>query len=189
MNRYILLVALIIVVLYTCTRSESFTETFGLSGYTKPVDVVKLNDPKPDLTAYKQIESVLDNDKMEAFVLKANAEIMKRTGISTYIIETTAVKAYRREDTQTELYECMFMAMKKGGFSFGFSIVASFEVKKDGTIRLVSLRSQPLTVDSPSTVKPFVDGSEGKMFVDYDLVNIAAMPKRGEFQFAKNKLQ
>jgi hypothetical protein len=123
---------------------------------------------------------------MEEFVLKANQEIAKRTGVCTYIIETTAVKGYRKE--RDEIYELMFMVMKKGGFSFGFSVVASFEVK-NGKSRVISLRTQPLGVQAPGDVSAFTEGSAGKEFVEYELVKEAAVPTKSEFDSAKNKLQ
>ena len=78
------------------------------------------------------------------------------------------------------------MAIKKDGFSFGFSVVASFEIE-NGKTRLISLRSQPLDVQAPSDVTPFVEGSEAKEFVDYRLVKEVAAPTKGEFDRAKNK--
>jgi hypothetical protein len=183
---YLITIALIVVVLYVCTRTEGFTEPFGLSGYTKPVGLIKLDDPKPDLSAYTRIETVIDNDRIETFVQKTNKEIMKRVGVPTYIIETTSIKGYKGEEN--EIYECMFMVMKKGGFSFGFSVVASFEVRGD-MVTLTSLRSQPLGVDAPSRIEPFVSGPEGKAFIDYTLVNMNRSPTRSEFDSAKNNLQ
>jgi hypothetical protein len=41
---------------------------------------------------------------MEEFVLQANQEIAKRTGLCTYIIETTAVKKFV-EDNDKVIYE------------------------------------------------------------------------------------
>ena len=108
---YLLAFILILIVILLTTNMEMFTETFGLSGYTKSVSPVKLNDPRPNLDGFEEFEVSLNNDAMEDFVLKANNEISKRTGVCTYIIETTAVKGYRKE--RDEIYELMFMAMKK----------------------------------------------------------------------------
>jgi hypothetical protein len=108
---YLLVFTLIVIVILLTTNMESFTETFGLSGYTKPVGSVKMNDPRPNLTGFEEFEVSVDNDMMEEFVLQANKEISKRTGICTYIIETTAIKGYRKENTT--IYEVMFMTMKK----------------------------------------------------------------------------
>ena len=183
---YLLVFILVLVVLLLMTNYEKFTETFGLSGYTKPRNSVKLDDPRPNLTGYQEVEAKVDNDMMEDFVLMANKEISKRTGLCTYIIETTAVKHYKGDDK--EIYECMFMTMKKGGFSYGFSVAVSYEVE-NGKIRIISLRTQPLGVQAPQNIKPFTEGSEGKEFVKYELVKEVAMPKSTELESVKNKLQ
>lgn len=183
---YLLVAALIILVVLLTTNSEGFQEAFGLSGYTKHVESVKLDDPRPDLSKYAEIEADIDNDMMQDFVLMANKEITKRTGICNYIIETTSVKAYRGEDN--DIYECMFMTVKNNGFAFGFSVVASFEVKNKN-IRIVSLRTQPLDVQLDGDITPFAEGSSGKAFVDYKIVKEVAVPTRGEFDSVKNKLQ
>ena len=183
---YLLAFILILIVILLTTNMEMFTETFGLSGYTKPVSPVKLNDPRPNLDGFEEFEVSLNNDAMEDFVLKANKEISKRTGVCTYIIETTAVKGYRKE--RDEIYELMFMVMKKGGFSFGFSVVASFEVQ-NGKSRIISLRTQPIGVEAPGDVSAFTESSAGKEFVKYELVKEAAVPTQSELESAKNKLQ
>lgn len=185
MNYFVLFALLVVVILLTTTQ-EPFTEMFGFSGHTKPVGPVKLDDPKPDLSKYQMVEVSVDNDMIEDFVLQANGEVSKRIGIDTYIIETSSIKQYKNEEH--DLYECMFMVMKKDGFSFGFSIVASFEVK-NGKTKLISLRSQPLGVDAPSDVTPFTEGTEGKDFVNYQLVKEVAVPTKTEFESVKNKLQ
>ena len=183
---YLIVIILLIVVIFLTTSRESFTEAFGFSGYTKPVGVVKLTDPRPDLSKYTEVEASVDNDNIEEFVLQANKEISRRTGLCTYIIETTAIRHYKGEEN--DIYECMFMAVKKDGFSFGFSVVASYEVE-NGKVRIVSLRSQPLGVDVPSDVSAFSDGSPGKEFLDYKLVKEIASPTKAELDSVKNKLQ
>jgi|TARA_B110000305_G_C19067441_1_gene460000 hypothetical protein len=184
---YFIVIILLVLVIYLTTSRESFTEAFGLSGYTKPIGVVKLDDPRPDLSKYTEVEVSIDNDNMEEFVLQANKEISKRTGLCTYIIETTAVRHYKGDDK--DIYECMFMTVKKDGFAFGFSVVASYEVEKSGKVTLISLRSQPLGVQVPSDVKAFSDGSPGKEFLDYKIVKEVAVPTKAELDSVKNKLQ
>jgi len=123
---------------------------------------------------------------MAEFVLQANNEISKRTGLCTYIIETTSVKHYKsdeKESLRVYVYDG-----EKGGFSYGFSVVASYEVE-NGKTRIISLRTQPLGVDVPQDITPFVEGSGGKEFVKYDLVKKGSMPTESELQAAKNKLQ
>jgi len=183
MKVYILLALLVLVILLT--RRESFTEIFGLSGYSKPVDYVRLNDPRPNLSGYREVEASVNHDMMETFTIQANAEISKRIGTPTYIIETAKIKKHAGKEN--DVYECVFMVMKKGGFSYGFSVVASFEVKGD-TMKLVSLRTQPIDIEQPGDVKAFTDGAPGKEFLKFELVKEAATPTMGEFEEAKNKL-
>lgn len=183
---YVLVFVLLVVVAYLTFTRESFTEMFGFSGYSKPTADIKLNDPRPDLSKYTKVETSVDNDLMEDLVIQANKEISKRTGVCTYIIETTAVHQYKGEEK--DIYECMFMVIKKGGFSFGFSVVASYEVINNKPT-LISLRSQPIGVDGPGNVSAFTDDGSGKEFVDYKLVKESAVPTKAELDSVKNKLQ
>jgi len=186
--KWSLTIILIAIVLLLTVRREPFTEVFGFSGYKKPIGSIRLDDAKPDLNGYSQAEANIDNDLMQEFVLQANKEISKRTGVCTYIIETTAVKRYINDKNDKEIYECMFMVVKNSGFAYGFSVVASFEVV-DGIATLLSLRSQPRDVQTVADVTPFVDGQAGQEFVKYDLVKEKAVPTVGELEMAKNKLQ
>jgi len=186
--KLLLTVVLLVIVLLLTTNREPFTEVFGFSGYNKPTGTVRFDDARPDLTGYSQAEANIKNDMMEDLVLQANREISKRTGLCTYIIETTAVKRYVNNENDKEIYECMFMTVKNSGFAFGFSVVASYEVV-DGIATLVSLRSQPLDVQTVSDVAPFVESVGGQEFVEYNLVKEKAVPTLGELETAKNKLQ
>jgi len=176
-----IIIAIVVVALAVYQR-ETFVERFGFSGYTKPVRQVVLNDAKPDLTGYEKVEAKVDNDMMENFVLQANKELSRRTELCSYIIETTAVNQYTREGFP-DVHECMFMAIKKDGFAFGISVVASFLGGK-----LVSLRSQPLDVDDVSNLDAFINETEGKEFVDYKVVSQRAMPTKSELDSIKIKL-
>ncbi len=183
MKVYMILLLILLVILLT--RREPFTEIFGFSGYTKPVDYIRLNDPRPNLTGYKEVEASVNHDMMDIFTIQANNEISKRIGTPTYIIETAKIKKYNGQEN--DIYECAFMVMKKGGFSYGFSIVASFEVKGD-TTKLTSLRSQPIDSEELNDVKAFTDGSPGQEFIKFELVKEVATPTISEFEEAKNKL-
>ena len=92
-------IILILLVLLITTRREPFTEMFGFSGYTKVSDPIRFNDPRPDLSAYQRAEASVNNDTMQKFVLQTNEEIQKRTGLCTYIIETTSLARYKKEDS------------------------------------------------------------------------------------------
>lgn len=173
---YFLVATLIVLLVLLTVRSEGF----GLAG------PIQLDDPRPDLSRYEAFEASIDNDMMQEFVLMTNKEITRRTGICNYIIETTSVKAFRGEEN--DVYECMFMTVKNSGFAFGFSVVASFEVR--GTaVRLVSLRTQPIQAQDGGGVAPFIEGAYGKEFIDYKLVKEVAVPTRGELDSVKINLQ
>lgn len=186
MMNWSLTIVLIAIVLLLTVRREPFTELFGFSGHTKPTGPIRLEDSKPDLTGYSQAEANVTNDMMEEMILQTNKEISKRTGLCTYIIETTVLNLYIKEDKQ--IYEGVFMTVKNNGFAFGFSVVAYFEVV-NGEVKLLSLRTQPLDAETTSHVAPFVDGTSGKEFVNYELVKEKATPTIGELEMAKNKLQ
>lgn len=164
---------------------ENFTESFGFSGYKKPVNYVKLNDPRPDMSGYSQVESDANHDMVEKFVLMTNKELYKRLKFSTYIIETQAINKYESE--QSTLYECIFTVVRNNGFAFGFTVVSTFEVSGNKT-RISSLRSQPLSDQAPDNVKIYTKGSSGKEFVDYKLVKESAVPNVSELDLIKNKL-
>ena len=80
------------------------------------------------------------------------------------------------------------MAVKNSGFAYGVSVVASFEVK-DSNVRLISLRTQPLDVQTPVDISPYTEGASGKEFIDYRLVKETAVPKLSELENAKIKLR
>lgn len=184
--KLLLTAALLIIVLLLTTKKEPFTEIFGFSGYKQPTGTVRFDDSRPDLSGYTQGEADVTNDMMQEFVMLANAEIGKRTGLCTYIIETTSLKKYTNDDKS--IYECMFMVVKNSGFAFGFSVVASYQVINN-EITLISLRSQPLDVQTVTDVSPFTEGTRGQEFVKYELVKDNAVPKQSELEVAKNKLK
>jgi hypothetical protein len=103
MNKIVILVLIILVIFLT--RREGFTEVFGMSGYNKPVDNVRLDDPIFDKTGYKRVEAMVDSDLIDKLVKVTNDEILRRTGLYTYIIETTALKHYKTEDDAQLLSE------------------------------------------------------------------------------------
>ncbi len=131
---YILIFALSLIVIFMINTRETFKSQRTLY------------DDRPDLSKYTESEASVNNDMIQEFILKANAEISKRMGVCTYIIETNAVKKYVGEEN--DIYECMFMAIKNSGFAYGFSIVASFKVENN-KISLIAIRSQPMNIHLP----------------------------------------
>ena len=173
----IVLVILIALVLYMMSRTK---EKFGYSGYNKPVKNVILNDSAPNMNDYTELNNInISNDLMEKFVLASNKYVGEKAGLCTYVIETTNVKKFKHKNKNHELYQCMFMFMRQGGFSFGFSavvdiLVVSREVKIQGA------RTQPLNVVPPNDLSPFQSSINGSEFVKFDMFD------KGELELIKN---
>src|SRR6056300_122460 len=182
--RTIILIIIALIAFRLLVPTENYQELFGFVGYEKPVTQVKLDDPKYDLKGYKEVETIVDHDLMEKLVLTTNKEIVRRTDDCSYIIETTAVKKYTN-DTQ-DVYKCMFMCVRAKGFAFGFSVVSTLSVKGDD-VRVLSLRTQPLDVEGPEDVNPYVQ-DVAKEFLAYDIVKTKSTPTRTELDAAKEKL-
>lgn len=174
----IVLLILILFVLFTMSR----TEMFGYAGYTKPINQVVLTDAPFDTREYVESTDVsINNDLMEQLVLATNKHVADKTGLCTYIIETTSVKKFVHKENRKELYRCMFMLMKQHGFSFGFAVTVDIAVNPDGTVQVMSARTQPIDVMPPTDTSPFDSATEGYDFVDYDLF------RKSELELIKNK--
>jgi hypothetical protein len=53
--KYLIISWIVLALIMAVFNRENFTESFGFSGYKKPVDYVKLDDPRPDLSGYSQV--------------------------------------------------------------------------------------------------------------------------------------
>jgi hypothetical protein len=177
----VLLILLILIVLMTMSRTEMFTEQFGFSGYTKPIEPVLLNDTQLDLSVYEESgdDVEISNDLMQEMVLATNKEVSKKTGLCTYIIETTSVKKYRNKESNQEIYRCMFMSVKHNGFAMGFSVTSDLRIT-DGRATVLSVRTQPIDINPPSDPSIYQKSIKGKEFEDYTEV------RRSELDIVKN---
>jgi len=177
----ILLILLILIVLMTMSRTEMFTEQFGFSGYTKPIDPVLLNGTDTDLSDYEESgeEIEVSNDLMQEMVLATNKEVSKKTGLCTYIIETLAVKKYVNKKSNQEIYRCMFMSVKHKGFSFGFYVTSDLRII-DGRATVLNVRTQPIDVKPPTDPSIYQKSIKGKEFEDYTEV------RQSEIDMVKN---
>ena len=148
-----------------------FTEAFGFSGFSKPIDTIILNEPEADLSGYKELgeDTELSNDLMQKMVLAVNKVISRKTGLCTYIIETTSIKKFTNITTKQEIYRCMFMAVKHSGFALGFAVTADIRMDDDIAI-VLSVRTQPIDVNSPVDPSIYQTNVKGKEFEDYSLV-------------------
>ena len=177
----ILLILLILIVLMTMSRTEMFTEQFGFSGYTKPIDTLLLNSTDTDLSEYEESgeEIEVSNDLMQEMVLATNKEVSKKTGLCTYIIETLSVKKYINKTSKQEIYRCMFMSVKHKGFSMGFSVTSDLRIIDDRAT-VLNVRTQPIDVNPPTDPSIYQKSIKGKEFEDYTEV------RRSELDMVKN---
>tara|TARA_B100000401_G_scaffold208010_1_gene140482 strand:+ start:410 stop:949 length:540 start_codon:yes stop_codon:yes gene_type:complete len=158
-----------------------FTEQFGLSGYTKPKDPITIEDTEIDLSGYEESgeDISISNDLMQEMVLATNKAISKKTGLCTYIIETTSVKKYINNVTKQEIYRCMFMSVKHRGFALGFSVTSDIRVT-EGKAVVLGLRTQPIDYRPPSDPSIYQTTIKGEEFEDYTEV------RRSEIDLIKN---
>ena len=177
----ILLILLILIVLMTMSRTEMFTEQFGFSGYTKPMNSVLLKGTDTDLSDYEESgeEIEVSNDLMQEMVLATNKEVSKKTGLCTYIIETLSVKKYINTKSKQEIYRCMFMSVKHKGFAVGFSVTSDLRIIDDRAT-VLNVRTQPIDVNPPSDPSIYQKSIKGKEFEDYSEV------RRSELDMVKN---
>ena len=177
----ILLILLILTVLVTMSRTEMFTEQFGLSGYTKPIEPVLLNDNEFDLSEYEESgEDVeVSNNLMQEMVLATNKEVSRKTGLCTYIIETTSIKKYKHKVSNQEIYRCMFMCVKHKGFAVGFAVTSDLRII-DNQATVLSVRTQPIDIKPPSDPSIYQKSIKGKEFEDYTEV------RQSEIDIVKN---
>jgi hypothetical protein len=166
----LIILAVAIMMYYYNSRPEKYT----------------LDDPKYDTTLYTEAEAVVDHDLMEKLVLATNEEIIRRADDCSYIIETTAIERFVK-DGSPDVYKCMFMCVRAKGFAYGFSVVSTLSVRGDD-VRVLSLRTQPMYVDPPSDVRPYVQ-DVAKEFLDFELVKEKATPTVGELDAAKENLR
>lgn len=163
---FALLALLVLMISYSPKR-----ELFGYAGYTKPVDAVVLDDPPFDTKEYVDALTYtsVNHDLMEKFVLATNKYVANKTGLCTYVIETTSLRKYTHAKDKRELYRCMFMLMRQHGFSFGFSVTVDILVNPDGTVKVMGARTQPMGVMPPTDQSPFESDIEGHAFPDAKL--------------------
>lgn len=161
----ILLILIVLMVLLMSSRKEMF----GYAGYKDPVKQVIIDDPSFDTTEYTEATDVsVNNDLIEKIVLATNEYVSAKTGLCTYVIETTSLKKYIHKENKKELYRCMFMLMKQHGFTFGFAVTVDVNVNPDGTVKVLSARTQPINVNPPTDQSPFVSDVEGHEFTEYE---------------------
>lgn len=142
---------------------------------------------------YKLTEDAETITKLRQDIKEMNERlnILHMTGDMNKIQETKneilrVTRKYKDLNNVNDLYECMFMIVKDSGFSYGFSVVSTVQIK-NGIARVVSIRTQPMDTQIPSNITPYKESVGGQEFVDYDVVEELTKIKRSEFETAKNK--
>jgi len=160
-------ILLILIVILLFLMSSSRKEMFG--GHTEPVNRVVIDDPSFDTTEYTEAtDTSVDNDLIQKLVFAVNKYVATKTGLCTYVIETTSLKKFVHKENKKEMYRCMFMLMRQHGFAFGFAVTADVNVNPDGTVVVLSARTQPIDVMPPTDQTPFTSDMEGHEFTEYD---------------------
>lgn len=176
--KIVLLILIVLVILLMSSRKEMF----GYAGYKDHVKQVLLDDPSFDTAEYVEaIDVSVNNDLVQKLVLATNKYVSQKTGLCTYVIETTSLKKYVHKENKKELYRCMFMLMKQHGFTFGFAVTVDINVNPDGTVQVLSARTQPIDVKPPTNQTPFISDMEGHEFTDYERF------RESELELIKNK--
>lgn len=153
-----IIVILIVLMLLLMSREKN------MAGYNIDID-----DSSFDTTEYTESKDVIvNNDLMEKLVLATNKYVSDKTGLCTYVIETTSIKKYIHNENKNELYRCMFMLMKQHGFTFGFSVTVDIKSYPDGTVQVLNARTQPIDVKPPTNQGPFTSDVEGHEFTRYE---------------------
>jgi hypothetical protein len=167
----ILLILIVLMLLLMSSKREGY-----------PVKQIVIDDPSFDTTEYVESTDVrVDNDLVEKLVMATNRYVADKTGLCTYVIETTSLKKYVHKENKKELYRCMFMLMKQHGFTFGFAVTVDINVNPDGTVQVMSARTQPIDVKPPTDQSPFTSDVEGHEFTEYERF------RESELELIKNK--
>jgi len=126
MNKIIAVVVFLLIVLCVSRRQEKYGGKNELFESDEPTRLSEYEQSKEAI--------VITHDLMNEIILQANKAISKRTGLCTYIIETTSMKLYKHKKTGGKIFRCMFMVVKYGnkGFDFGFSIATDIRVINEG---------------------------------------------------------
>ena len=95
MNGLVIAILLVVLVTLLPNRREGFSEFFHKP---RPTREVEIYDAAVDKSKFDEVEPKLNSDMMNRFVLKTNMAIQRRLQAPTYIIETTAIRAYRHRE-------------------------------------------------------------------------------------------
>mgnify|MGYP005994023667 FL=1 len=172
----IVILFLIILGLILITQKEGFIERFGLSGHKKEAKYLLIDDALTDTTAMDEVSVRVGPHQMQEIILNANKYIQSKIDDCSYIIETTEVKQFK--GLLKEIVRVMFMCVRNKGFAYGFAVTVDVDYR---TAQILGARTQPLGIDSPSDVSPYVTDGTAREFTKYEIIKDKTALNRGYF--------
>jgi hypothetical protein len=167
---------LIILMLILITQKEGFIERFGLSGHKKEAKYLLIDDELTNTLGMEEVSVRVGPHQMQEIVLNANKYIQGKIDDCSYIIETTEIKQFK--GPLKEIVRVMFMCVRNKGFAYGFAVTVDADYR---TAQILSARTQPLGIDSPSDVSPYVSDGTAREFTKYEIIKEKTALSRGYF--------
>ena len=152
---------LIILMLILITQKEGFVERFGLSGHKKEAEYLLINDELTNTSGMEEVPVKVGPHHLQEIILNANKYIQEKIDDCCYIIETSEIKQFK--GPLREVVRVMFMCVRNKGFAV--TVDADYR-----TAQILSARTQPLGIDSPTNVSPYVTDGTGREFTKYEII-------------------
>tara|TARA_R110002073_G_scaffold40478_1_gene114668 strand:+ start:904 stop:1443 length:540 start_codon:yes stop_codon:yes gene_type:complete len=170
---------LVIALVLTGNKSESFVEMFGFSGHTpsKPIAF----DKTFDASGYEQKTVSLTRNQMQKII----QGVMKEMNMcDAYPLETNHVHLLSKSGVDP-IYRCQFtFMMNDGGFPAGVGVQTDVRLADDRA-HVLGLTTQPVKVKT--SIEPF-NQSIGSEYSDFELVSKNNLPSVDALDTAKKSL-
>ena len=167
---------LIILMLILITQKEGFVERFGLSGHKKEAEYTLINDELTNTSGMDEVPVKVGPHHIQEIILNSNKYIQEKIDDCCYIIETSEMKQFK--GPLKEIVRVMFMCVRNKGFAYGFAVTVDADYR---TAQILGARTQPLGIDSPSDVSPYVTDGIAREFTKYEIIKEKTALNRGYF--------
>uniref|UniRef100_A0A6C0JVN4 Uncharacterized protein n=1 Tax=viral metagenome TaxID=1070528 RepID=A0A6C0JVN4_9ZZZZ len=157
---------------------------FGFVGHKKSSDYVLIDDEFSNPKEYEEVPLNIDMFHLQEIIRNTNAYISKKIDDCTYIIETSDIKQYKHYTGRDQIVKAMFMVVRNHGYAYGFAVTAEVELEN---AKVRAVRTQPLSIDSPSNISAYVSDGKAENFTKYELIKEKGQISKGEFDSVKNK--
>lgn len=162
-----LLVLLFIIWVLVGTQKEKYSEFFGFSGYKKSSEYISIDDSFKNTNDFQEVPVKVGPDHLQQIILNTNKYLTEKIDDCTYIIETSDIKQYKNKSSGEEIVRAMFMIVRNKGYAFGFAITVESDYK---SAQVLGVKTQPLSIDTPSDISAYVTDGIGQEFFKYDLI-------------------